>query len=360
MTRAPIAAALALALALAAAACGGTTTDDGLRGVVVRELAAAVIVPTFDAVAARAGELRGAAEALAADPTPAALAAAQAAWRAARAPWKEAVVFGFGPGKDLRLTVAIDQSPIVPAYVEQEIAGDAPITDAYVERLGANRKGFHALEYLAFGDDALAPLAAEPRRRELAAAYARVLASDADALRAAWADEHAAAFAAPGPGNAAYPTVKVALDAIVNELVFQSEWIADQHLGKPLGLASGGAPRPELEESGPSDHSTADMAGALRGIRNAYLGTRDGAPGRGLGHLLAAYSVTTDAEVRAALDAALAAVAAIPRPFRAAVVDHRDDVLAAHAAVKELKRILATEVIALLGVTLGFNDNDGD
>ena len=53
-------------------------------------------------------------------------------------------------------------------------------------------------------------------------------------------------------------------------------------------------------------------------------------------------------------------VAAIPVPYRSALVDQRLEVAAAHAAVKELKRILATEVIGSLGATLKFNANDGD
>ena len=136
--------------------------------------------------------------------------------------------------------------------------------------------------------------------------------------------------------------------------------VADTRIGKPLGLATGGAPQPALEESGPSDNSLADMAASLRGIRAIYTGARAAAGTGGIGAIVAAQSPATDREVRDLLDRAIDAVGAIPRPFRAAIVDQRALVQAAYDAVKELKRVLATEVLAALGATLKFNDNDGD
>ena len=348
-----------------AAACT-VPLGDGDRRVVARELAIGVIVPAFDDVAATAVDLAAAIAQLAATPDPTKLDATQLAWRTARVHWKETDAFRFGPAKDLGLSAAIDQA-IDPMKIELEIAGAEPVTDAYVAALGANRKGFHAIEYLIFrGDDdatVLLTLTTDPlavRRRDLLGAYARELARNASALRAAWADGYAASIADPGSDNADYATIKASIDALANESVFQTEVVVDERIGKPMGTASGGTPRPELEESAPSDHSLADMAATLRGIRNVYHGTRDGTPGKGIGTLVAAQSPLVDRDVRAAFDAALIAVAAIPVPYRSALVDQRLEVAAAHAAVKELKRILATEVIGSLGATLKFNANDGD
>jgi putative iron-regulated protein len=357
---------------LLAATCTPVPLGEGTRRQTVRALTEQVVRPALGDAAARAAELATAVRALAGAPAQAELDAAQAAWRAARVPWKECDAFAFGPAMDARLTVAIDQFPVEPSKVEAEIAGTAALTVEYIDTIGADRKGFHAIEHLLFGagdDGAVLALlttdATAPRRRDLLTALAGNLERKMRELERAWSPDgggYAEAVAAPGAGNAEYPTIKAAIDAFVNESVFLAELVADARLGKPLGLATGGTPQPALEESGPSDNSLADMASSLRGMRAIYTGARSGAgsTGGGIGALVAAQSPATDREVRELFDQALAAIEAVPRPFRQAIVDRRDEVTAAYDAVKELKRILGTEVLGALGATLKFNDNDGD
>jgi len=367
-------AAIAACVLALATTCAPVPLGDGPRRQTVRALTEQVVLPTLGDVAARAAELAAAAGALAGAPSQQALDATQEAWRVARGPWKECDAFAFGPAMDERLAVAIDQFPVEPAKIESEIAGTAALTVDYIDTIGADRKGFHALEHLLFGaGDDLAVLAllttdaAAPRRRELLVALAQNLERKARELGSAWAPgggAYAELLATPSAANPTYTTVKAAIDAFVNESVFLAELVADTRIGKPLGLSAGGTPQPALEESGPSDNSLADMAASLRGLRAVYTGARgaDGASGSGagIGALVAAQSPATDREVRDLIEQAIAAIEAIPRPFRAAIVDRPAEVQAAYDAVKELKRILATEVLAALGATLKFNDNDGD
>lgn len=101
--------------------CTGPS-GDGERQITARELADEVIVPTLEDVATRSSELTLAIQALATAPATAELDAAQAAWRSARIPWKEADAFRFGPAKDLALAAAIDQA-IQPARVDLVVMG---------------------------------------------------------------------------------------------------------------------------------------------------------------------------------------------------------------------------------------------
>ncbi|MCW5802473.1 MAG: imelysin family protein [Deltaproteobacteria bacterium] len=349
-----------LALCAALAACGNPL-GDGDRLTTARQITADVIVPGFEAVVARTEALRVAIEALAAAPEQAALEAARAAWREARVAWKQTDAFRFGPAKKLSFSASIDQA-IDQDRIVVVLMGAAPIDEAAIETLGANTKGFHAIELLVFGASTIADLTTDAlaeRRRELIVAYAQNLAKKARELRDAWTGGYAATFTEPGGANTEYPTAKSVIDALANEIWFQAEVIADNRMGKPMGTKTGGVPQPDLEESGPADNSIADMVSSLRGIRNVYLGGE--APGdKGLSKLVLSQSADTDAEVLAQLAAATAAVTAIPTPYRATLVDKRPEVPAAYAAVKELKVVLSTEVIGVLGATLKFNDNDGD
>ena len=91
-----------------------------------------------------------------------------------------------------------------------------------------------------------------------------------------------------------------------------------------------------------------------------YLGSLDGTVGAGLTVLVAEQNPATDLAMQDALRAALAAIDAVPRPFVTSVVQMNPALDQALLAVRELKRLYATEVVAALGVTLRFNDNDGD
>lgn len=347
--------------------CAPVSLGDGPRRVVVADVTTSVVLPTFDEVAARATALVAAVEPLAAEPSAAALAQSQDAWRAARLPWKETEAFGFGPASDLLLSATIDQSPA--DRIDEELMATAPIDAAYVDNLGANRKGYHALEYILFNggnEEALAQLVSGPqaeRRRALLPALARDLEQNTLELRSAWSADggnFAGVVTQPGAANERYPTIKSAVDAFVNESIFLSELIANGKLGRPLGMTAGGTPQPDLEESGPSDNSLADMLGNLRSIRNVYLGTRDGLPGGGISRLVIEQSPATHRAVLEALAGAEQAINEIPRPFRLALEQRSPEVERAYEAVKVLQRVLATEVVAVLGSTLKFNDNDGD
>jgi len=365
---------VALILAALAPACTDIPIGDGPRKAVIRRVATEVVLPAHAELVARTQELRDATAALIAAPDPARLAAAQQAWRAARGPWMESLAFRVGPVKDDFYQARLDQWPVDPARIAAEINGSAELTPDYIGGLGANKIGFHAAEVLLFdaaaGDPAvLAALGDGPaaaRRRAYLAAVTELLARDAAALYAAW-DPARGGFAGrivDIGGDGPFATVKEASDALVNESIFLAELVVDTKLGKPLGKPSGGDPVVDLVQSAPSDGGIDDMLGNVRGLRAVYLGSRgpQGAADAagGLGTLVAATSPAIDARVRAELDAAEAALSAVPRPFAGAVASRAAAVEAAWRATHELRLTLATEMVSALGATLSFNDNDGD
>jgi putative iron-regulated protein len=358
-------AAAAIAATAAVVACTDIPIGDGPRKTVVRRVTSQVIAPSHAALARGAEALQAAVATLVGAPEPATLAAAQQAWRDARTPWTRGLVFRVGPVQDDLFQSRLDQWPVDDARIATEIAGSAELTPVYIDGLGANKKGFHAIELLLFdesGDAAVLaaftedPLAA--RRAAYLSATAALLVRDARALDAAWN--------APGDfvteivdigGAGPFATVKEATDALLNESIAAAQIIADTRLGKPMGKATGTGPLPSLIESLPSDGAIDEMRASLAGIRAVYQG-----PGGadGLTVLVARASSTIDARVHAEIAALDAALAAIPRPFAAAVVAVDPRVETAWQAARALRLTLATEVIAALGATLSLNDNDGD
>jgi predicted lipoprotein len=67
-----------------------------------------------------------------------------------------------------------------------------------------------------------------------------------------------------------------------------------------------------------------------------------------------------DEQFRVALDGARAALEAIDVPLGEAVSSEGDRVREASTRLGELQSLIQTELISALGLSLNFNDNDGD
>jgi len=362
--------AFALGAAVTTPACerDGVTPPD--RGKILADLAANVIVPAYAGAASDAKALADAVAILRDSPSPSSLAAARSAWKSARASWKVTDAFLFGPADDLALTGGVIDTASDITKVEALASGTTPLDAGEIAKLGANQRGFGGVEVLLFDparDDAAmlgAFEAAERRRGVLAALVAADLSAKVDAVRASWSEapvEYASHLSRAGRGSSVYTSERQGVDAVVNALIAGAEVLIAVRLAKPLGLdQTSQAPVPELVESPRSDASNDDLLAVLDGIEMVYFGRRGDAAGLPLADAVAERSPRADQRMREHLPLAKDAVRAIPGPLRTAVVAHRDVAVAAHAAVREIKRILTNEVAAALGTSIGFNVTDGD
>ncbi len=355
-----------LLLSLALAGCGdsqGTT----LRSAFLGELGEKTILPTYRDFDTRTGTLATALVELERTPTEATLATAQAAWRAVREPWGIQEALHIGPSEDLHTGAAVDQVPSTSG-IDSLLAGTAPLTEQSVGELGANRKGMMAMEYVLFDSQAgnaavLERLTAQgdagARRRAYLRALGAVLHTNAVEVHTAWEPDqgnYVAQLANAGTSGSKYATQKEAVDEIVNRLIGSVE-VAELKLSKPLGFETGGTVRPEEEEARRSDNSLADLTHALVGMERLWTGPEGNG---GLARVVAATNKNLDTTVRGELAAVRSALESIPPPLRTALLQNRESVEAARAALSNLRATLASEVVANLGVTLKFNDNDGD
>jgi predicted lipoprotein len=334
----------------------------------LQDLTEIVIVPGYDRAVVEADQLAAAAAQLDSAPDAGTLAATQAAWREARSAWKQTEAFAIGPAETLRSHAAIDWSPIRADRIEAVIGGTSELTAAYVGGLGANQKGFLALEYLLFdanGDDAAAlqSLVGEPRRRGLVRALAENLRDEAAELRDAWAPDagnYAAVLGGAGPGNPTYPTVKSAVDKMVNQLVFLSEDIADTQLLAALGTRTGGVPRPEALDAHRSQNGLADLLDNLAGIQNVYFDDYSGRRGESLSAIVENLSPPAAGTLALAIRRAFETATRISHPLEEAVSTETELVERAQVRAKELMGRLEIDLVSVLGTTLRFNPSDGD
>jgi predicted lipoprotein len=364
--------ALSLGMALATAwSCGGgggDTLHAGPRRTMLSDLANVVIVPTYTSLVAESQGLVAAAAQLEASPDAATLASVQSAWRRARAVWKQSQAFAIGPADTLRTAAKIDWTPIRSDRVEQAIAGSNALTAAYIESLGANLKGLLAIEYLIFDADggasaALQALSADTRRRAFVRALAENIRDESTVLRDAWAPgagDFAAELANAGAGSATFPTVKSAVDTVVNQVIFLSENVADEQLLAALGSRTGGVPRPEALAAHRSQNGLADLLDNLAGIQSVYFDAYAGRQGTSLNSIVMAVSPSTAGALAVAIRRAMETATSIPQPLEQSLSTDRALVENAQERAKDLMAKLEIDLISALGATLRFNPSDGD
>ena len=341
------------------------------REAMLESLGTDVIIPTYAAFEDQAAALSDSAEAFCSARTSSRLGELQEQWKKARVLWKQMDVVNFGPYMDQpwRLGPKIDFWPVREDTVEENLSSDEPLTAEQVSMLGTSSRGLATMEYLIFDPEGLGVALEkfEESGGEQRCEYTRSLAEDleanAQAMVRAWSpdgDDYLGGLLNSGEPGAPFMSIRDASNEIVNRMLFLTENIMRLKLGKPLGLESGGEPRPEQVESRYSDHSIEDILANLHGLENLYRGRFAEKRGIGVQLWVRWYSPDVDAEMLATILRTRWAVEEIPEPLSQAVIHNPDAVQAAYDQMRELRNMIGVDVINALAGSVTFNDTDGD
>lgn len=357
------------------------------RGASLEGIVAGAIVPSHAAFVVAAEGLLAAAEAhLAAGGDDAAsLDALRAAWHAAMDAWQVVEPMQVGPaapslrdakGQDLRDQI-YSWPTTNPCRIDQELVDEGYAAAGFFDLTRVNVYGLDTLEHLLYRREAanacppqvrinsegswaaLDAAALNTRRAAYARAVAAQLVTSAQALDAAWRAE-GAGFGAQLASGAAYGGVQASLDAVFAGLFYLDKQIKDAKLGVPLSIALG-CPTdtcPDKVESFLAGRGRDNLLANLRGVRLVFTGGE----GQGFDDLLVAEGAAElSTRMLDHIDAALAAVEAIPGDLAAAVRDEHPSVPAAHAAIRVVTDDLKSDFVTTLNLALpaeGAADND--
>lgn len=342
-----------------------------------------LLMPMHEAFVTTSTTLAAASTAFCADVTDvAAFAAVQDAWKATHAAYKRIEVLRFGPivAYPERYGPTVDFWPVREARIDDVLDGDAEITAAFIGAQGAVARGLPVVEVLLwpFGENGAGlDLYVDTETGARRCSYLQVASVDiqglATGLRDAWSVDGGAFVrqltqptTAGAPTRADWPqfsTTQVAFSELVNRMGFTIENIRRDRLGR---LSA------ETVECAYSGRSVEAMRDNLVTVLRLFYGGD-------------ATSTTTPAEATATSTSlglvdhprlverpdiiaafataqrnAFSALAAVEEPFGIAVVEDRDGIAAADAALHALQIVVQADIINVLGLTLAFNDNDGD
>jgi hypothetical protein len=301
------------------------------------------VLPGFDTFAAETADLASAARA---DCTAASL---RPAYHAAVDAWMAISHLRFGPLEEGGRALAIAFWPDTRGMVGRTVARLVAEEDAAVEsreafaEVSVAGRGLMALERLLYEED-LAVYGPEDYGCALALAMTTDLARMGADLQADW-QVHAALMRNAGvPGNTAYLSPQETQRALYTALVTGLDFIAQQRLARPLGTFE--RPRPRRAEARRSGRS----------LRNVILSLS------ALDELARALADQPIPQTEAAFDAALDTARELEDPIFAGVAEPagRLKVEILQQAVDRTRQTVAAQLGAQLGLSEGFNAQDGD
>ena len=352
-----------LAALLVACGPGRDNRPPPTRADILVSLTELVILPGYRDASIAAAELRLSITSLCDSPGEDALHSARQSWRKARDHWVLTEAFRFGPAMDRRSLSLVDWWPIDPERIDRTLAeGDAVTPEQVRQFMSSTQRGLGAIEYLLFDGerDTSAHLPPDPARCQYMKAVAAVIEEETSELLRAWeGTNNEESYAGFFSGTAMSSLLAAEAESnAVRSMVFLVRTIADMRLGPALGIAQDVYP-PAFPE-GKADHSKEDLHNQLVSLANLYNGSEGDKNALGISHHVRQLAPETDARMRDSFQASLGAVEDLPGSVVSTIAAEPERAMAAYRSIKELQRALNTEVVSVLGVSVGFSDTDGD
>lgn len=362
-------AAVAVCLALMATPAAAAPSDEDFARLNL-SVAQDHIAPRYASFAAATAKLDQAGRALCAAPDQAKLGQARAAFVAGFGAWQAIQHVGFGPielfFRYQRTAFWPDPRDVLGRQLGQVLAKRDPasISEETFSHGSVAVQGLSALERLLYGDDALTRLAANDDaarfRCDMLVAVTRNLATIGADTAAAWGPQgFPAEMARAGQVGSRYMGATDATLELIKSLHAAIELPIDRKLKRPLGPTAEKAQLRTLE-AWRSGQTLAAIKANLAAAEALYM--RDGNPT--LDQLLSGPAGQPDlaAAIRKQFTAVEQALTRLRAPLDQTLAksDQRQAALRLVEQGEKLKRMVADDLTAALGVPLGFNSLDGD
>lgn len=340
-----------LFLGLAAVSCSDNTPgepEESTKETMLKSAAQAyvshTVLPTYKGMADAAIELYDNCEIIsqhhaAGTLTTADIAAAANAWKESRRYWELSEAFLFGPAADYNIDPHIDSWPLDKAAMDRllaELRKGAELT--LDNNFGYGLLGFHSIEYMLFELSAdgrtsnYHSLNYTPEEITYLLMVAEDLRNQCVCLEACWAGtpnissekqdildeadldkgkDHGWMMANAGQAGSIYKTYQEVAEEIIQGCIDIADEVGNTKIGRPHNGSS--LDDRNYIESPYSLNSIEDFQDNIRSIKNSYCGSVAG--DASISDYVRSVNPALDSEMRAAIDNAISAIAAIPEPF---------------------------------------------
>lgn len=269
--------------------------------------------------------------------------------------WKKWEIYNIGDIKTTYITNKIDKWPINESFISDFITNNDSITEPFIDGKGSTSKGLHALEYLLYQpgtSDDVKVACQDSVYFQYIAGVAANLVTLAGTLQTEWSNYKGTFISETG--NTSSGTINL----LLNEQVSILEEILNAKLGKPLGNDNGGTSVPTQVESYYAQTSFSHIEANLKGLEASFTGENE----LGINSLLNFLNGNSEftASVLTQFETCYTALSVISSPLSEAVDTQTIEVQTLFNEIKSLLVMFKVDMANQLGVTITFNDNDGD
>lgn len=357
--------------------CGGqetpppATAEEFSRRAMLENIAHEIILPLHEDFSRQTEALRAAVRTFQATPTLENLQSLQEAWRATSRLWYKVTLFRLG-----RLTFSpqsriANNVPLATPLIDQFIDGTDPLDTDALAVFGSNVVGLRAVEYLIFdpegGNESVIRKYTDDPTAARRAQYLVLTTEDLNAtvseLLQVWLPEGSNYVEAFVDGDDP-SSVQGSISMLANQMMSTLESTITMMIGWPLGILSGSV-QVDIIESKYSGYTLQQVKSNIENLRDTFNGRGASEDGFGfddyLDFLGAAYNDMSLADaINQQFDRVIAALNAIEEPFAVALVNNPQQVQRVYDEGRSLIVLLKTDMASRLGITITYNDSDGD
>ncbi|WP_271855094.1 imelysin family protein [Patiriisocius marinus] len=296
-------------------------------------------------------------------PTVTNLEATQAQWVEVLKVWKNMELYNVGVIEDSFIHFEINRWPSNTETIDNFIASDETINEAFVTGNGSSTKGISAIEYLLFSQETttetLNTFTSTPnaaRQMQYLIALTENLSTKAIELEALWLG-YETKFT-----NLLQNGLSGSQNQLANAMVTLSEQMVIRKLGNALGEANGGVVDITALENNRSKSSLLSLKENLQALSNCYTGNYgQGAITLGFNDYLDLVGAEVLSDViELSFEECTQKLNAITGSLENEIVVDTTKVLELQEALNELEVLIKVDMSNAIGATVTVNSNDGD
>jgi len=359
---------LALLLVLIVfAACDNSTSSEDLvsfdRSEMLENYASNIILPSYEDLQTAVNDLQTAAQNFDAEPTLGNLETLQLALKDARLGWQDVSPFQFGPAESVLLRSSLNTYPVDTNKVNDYVSS-GNYTFGTIESRDA--AGLPALGYLLYGvgdtdEEILSMYTADSEaenRMTFVLDNISFIKDLVDTVTNEWQSSGGDYIGMFLSEDNAGTDVGSSLGMLINSYVLHYErFLRDGKVGIPAGIRSAGVPRPAATEAYYGGYSLELAIANLGKVEQIFTG------GNGVGlddNLEALGAGDLSDEIQTQIDEAQNALEQLSDPLSQQIEGNNDPVLASFQELQQVVTLLKADMTSVLGITLTYQDSDGD
>jgi len=325
-----------------------------------------IVVPAYVNLQASIATLEQATDAFVATPNMGTLTSAQAALKATRMAWQNANLFQFGPAESVTLRAALNTYPVDDDRVEANVASGNYALGSIADGAAGGLPTMGYLLHSAEMADVVALYSTDADaegRRVYLQDNVDYIKSNVDTVVQQWQATGGNYIGTFLDADRAGTDVGSALGMIINAMSLHYErFLRDGKIGIPAGVRSAGIPRPTATEALYGGYSAELVRANIEAVERLFLGIGlDGTDGIGLDEQLIALEAEdlTD-DIKTTLTNIKAATNTVSDPLSADIEADRNRAVSVFTTMQQFVVLFKTDMTSVLGVSITYQDVDGD